>query len=860
MMSPSTNEAKCARFLTAFALVLLLAGPAMLLWASRVELLSGDGFEATLLELEAHQARQIAGLSLPKGHGRMAGLSPFGSQPLTPRLRSDGARGLLLTNLGHLDPGQPEALLGLLPPGLRLRAEEVSRSDRGTLQPGFNYVRISPAAIDARRGAAVNEALQSTPGILVEGYLDEGWRLVYVEPRGLGALKQMGDVDRFVAMEPGLKIDTTLGFRPLINRARAQGSDLHLEVYLTRAADRGAVARDLRGISGVSGVAEHGLNGLMVIADAKTVPGLARKREVLGVREALEFMTLNAKNAPTLQVGSYEAGLGIRAYDEAGVDGGGIDTNGDGRRINNGSDTVPPQIVAVTDNGISYDAPSFSQTATQPFIPITAPIGPLHRKVHGIIAVNDSGNGCDQVLSGSGTHGNVVASVIAAYPTQLGFFANRTSNGLGDTSVPRNSNLDGVARGARIIMQDVADSGRCTINSLLEKGGDVDPGSLAIRMGEILTSGGSQVHLAVLPFGAPDNFSTTQFQLSDGTYPQEAVDLDTFLYNNRDFMIFSPVGNSGAQLNQSRVALWDSILPDLFNGTVADDNPDLPRPVQIPPPATAKNIVAVGASVADCVTHFGASDCEIATALYSSHGPATPQSRRMAPILTAPSTDIIETAETVSIAVFRSNDNDNLAPITAAIDEANFGTSFSAAGVTGAAALVRDYFAQGFYPLGTRVDANRVPNVSGALVKAALIAGAKFNAGVSTRGQTTATQNIRRTRAMNMGTISGELVGVLGNSEQGYGRVLLTGVLPLSSWSKSFAANPGTVPEYPAAGLLVWDDIATGEPALDNTTTSRSHVFRVDSVNRVESRIGVPVGVTGGQAVKRGELRIALAW
>jgi hypothetical protein len=859
MISPSTNDAKCVRFLTAFALALLLAGPAMLLWASRVELLSGDGYEATSLELEANQARQIASLSLPKGHARTAGLSPLGAQPLTPRLRFDGTRGLLLTSLGHLDPAQSETLLGLLPPALRLRADQVSRSERGTLQPGFNYVRISPAAIDARRGAEVNEALQSSPGIFVEGYLDEGWRLVYAEPRGLGALRQMGDLDRFVAMEPGLKIDTTLGFKPLINRARAQSNELHLEVYLARAADRVAVARDLRDVKGVSGVAEHGLNGLMVIADSRAVPGLAHRREVLAVREALEFMTLNAKNSPTIQVGSYEDGLAIRAFDEVGVDGGGLDTNGDGRRLNNGTDTVPPQLVAVTDNGISTDSPSFSQTATQPFIPITAPIGPAHRKVHGIIAVNDSGNGCDGVLSGSGTHGDIVASVIAAYPSQLGFFANRTA--IGDSSVPRNSNMDGVARGARIIMQDVADSSRCTINSLIEKGGDVDPGSLATRMGEILAAGGSQVHLAVLPFGAPDNFSTAlNTPTSDGTYPQEAVDLDTFLYNNRDFMIFSPVGNTGAQLNSARVALFDSILPDLFNGTPADNNPNFPKPVQVAPPATAKNVVSVGASVADCVTLFGASDCEIANALYSSHGPATPQSRRTAPIITAPSTDIVETADVTSIASFRSNDNDNLAPITAILDEANFGTSFSAAGVTGAAAIVRDYFAQGFYPLGTRIDANRVPNISGALVKAALIAGAKFNAGVSTRGQTGAEQNIRRTRSMNLGTIRGDLVGVFGNNEQGYGRALLTGVLPLGSWSKSFAVNPSSVPEYPAAGLLVWDDIATGEAPLDTTTTSRSHLFRLDSPNRVESRIGVPVGVTGGQAVKRGELRIALAW
>ena len=45
-------------------------------------------------------------------------------------------------------------------------------------------------------------------------------------------------------------------------------------------------------------------------------------------------------------------------------------------------------------------------------------------------------------------------------------------------------------------------------------------------------------------------------------------------------------------------------------GTTTDDNPLLPQPVQISSPATAKNIVAVGASMSDCFTAFGSADCE----------------------------------------------------------------------------------------------------------------------------------------------------------------------------------------------------------------------------------------------------------
>ena len=146
---------------------------------------------------------------------------------------------------------------------------------------------------------------------------------------------------------------------------------------------------------------------------------------------------------------------------------------------------------------------------------------------------------------------------------------------------PRNSNLDGVARGARIIVSDIADKSRCTFNSLVERGGNVNPGSLATRLAELIcpktngtgacsgiTGGGTEVHIAVTPFGAPDNFSTVQFQGNDGLYVQQSADIDTFLYNNRDFEIFGPAGNSGVLISSSRPDFWTPrVIPDLFDGT-----------------------------------------------------------------------------------------------------------------------------------------------------------------------------------------------------------------------------------------------------------------------------------------------------
>src|SRR5207245_4780115 len=144
-----------------------------------------------------------------------------------------------------------------------------------------------------------------------------------------------------------------------------------------------------------------------------------------------------------------------KPYHDVGVDGGGIDTNLDGQRVNlptgsAGSDTVPPQLVAVTDNGISYDSIQFAQSATQP-TDFNHPIGPVHRKVHAVQDAGDpTGSTCDGPLSGSGTHGNVVAGVIAGDGSSLGAFLSKHVENL--RARAEGVQMDGLAPGGRILM------------------------------------------------------------------------------------------------------------------------------------------------------------------------------------------------------------------------------------------------------------------------------------------------------------------------------------------------------------------------------------------------------------------------
>jgi len=390
----------------------------------------------------------------------------------------------------------------------------------------------------------------------------------------------------------------------------------------------------------------------------------------------------------------------------------------------------------VTDNGISVDAVHFSQTLTQTTT-ITNPIGSAHRKVHAIQNVTDSGNSCDAVLSGSNTHGNVVAGIIAGAPGDFGLTFSKAidpADGPGVSGV----SMDALARGSRIIMQDAGQTTQCLLSDLVEAGGNISPGNIADRLtlGACpksgggagicagVSGGGNEAHLHVLPFGVP-NFDNVLNNVENGTYSLEARQVDLFLVNNRDYMVFSPVGSQGNNIGTANAV--EEVWPDLFDGTALDNDPNDAHALQIPPPATAKNPVTVGGSSTDLWTVFGDYNDEENPLGFSSKGPATAASLRTVPLVTAPGTDgsgLFAYPLFNAAATNRSRDNDNNPPVEQEIDEANTGTSFSAGFATAAGAIVRDYFAQGFYPTGTRQTADRNPQVSGSLVRASLVASA----------------------------------------------------------------------------------------------------------------------------------------
>jgi len=204
-------------------------------------------------------------------------------------------------------------------------------------------------------------------------------------------------------------------------------------------------------------------------------------------------------------------------------------------------------------------------------------------------------------------------------------------------------------------------------------------------------------------------------------YDADSRAADLFAYNHEDFLFFFAAGNSGSL------------------GSYTIDSP-----------ATAKNVVAVGATTngsagANALTYF------------SGKGPAA--DGRLKPDIVAPGNGLVSAW----------GDSDHGSNNCATWNRT--GTSFASPTAAGAATLLREYFRKGYYPTGASSEADRtVP--SSALMKAALVNG-----------------------AVEMGiTAQADVLDYLyPNNSQGWGRVLLDTALFFSS------------PSRETRGIRAWD-------------------------------------------------------
>ncbi|MEO0245539.1 MAG: S8 family serine peptidase [candidate division WOR-3 bacterium] len=198
-----------------------------------------------------------------------------------------------------------------------------------------------------------------------------------------------------------------------------------------------------------------------------------------------------------------------------------------------------------------------------------------------------------------------------------------------------------------------------------------------------------------------------------GDYIYEAIDVDIFSFINQDFLFIVSAGNSGPNANT------------------------------VTPPSTAKDCISVGSTWRH--SYDGTAD-NISD--WSSRGPT--DDNRYKPDLMTPGGRATQQTDPWRYFITSAYPADNWGQQTCGIG-GMFGTSMAAPACAGCAALVRQYYLEGYYPNGVKDPANSI-YPSGALIKATLL--------LSTR----------------------DMTGVLGypNYNEGWGRICLDDALYFS--------------------------------------------------------------------------------
>ncbi|MGB3975719.1 MAG: S8 family serine peptidase, partial [bacterium] len=347
----------------------------------------------------------------------------------------------------------------------------------------------------------------------------------------------------------------------------------------------------------------------------EAVMTIAQIESIYTIEEKGEYFLLNDGTKYVIQGGSQSAGTPI--WDK-GV---------------NGSN----EIIGIMDSGVDphhcffYDA---SQS-----LPGTTP-NYSHRK---IIAYRTYGDGVawDKCSGGHGTH---VAGTAAGYP---------------DDSTSQ-LNYIGMAPGAKITFGDIGrdNTWDCMLGSIHP------PASLTAAFTNT-QSDGAYIH-------------TNSWGGNSNEYNGYCTDVDSYMWNNKNFLILFAAGNAGPNA-----------------GTVGY-------------PGTAKNLICVGGS--DNLTNM--------QNMYnaSSRGPVS-GSNRLAPTLTAPATDTAVSQPGIHSAQNTTSPSGRTCNI---VYSGWSGTSMATPAVAGAAAMIRQYFRAGYYPSGAANPGNSMTPTA-ALMKAMLI-------------------------------------------------------------------------------------------------------------------------------------------
>ncbi len=305
------------------------------------------------------------------------------------------------------------------------------------------------------------------------------------------------------------------------------------------------------------------------------------------------------------------------------------------------------QTVGIIDTGIDADMCWFRDTSLG--LPPTnacnggTVVNTSHRKVIAVdfLWSSECSGGIGTTEWDTQDHGSHVAGTVAGDN-----FANPL---LHDTA-------DGMAPGAKLVIQDAGYQ--------VDNCGDLPGiGCPVVDLNPLFQQAYTQgARLHTNSWGDNENAAV------QNNYSAGSQDVDEFMWNHKDFLIFFAAGNSGPS-----------------SGTVGS-------------PSTAKNGVSVGATLRGTSANSMAS--------FSSCGPTA--DGRLKPDITIPGSNIV------------SANNDGSVTTNNCGTKTSSGTSMASPGAAGLTALIRQYYTDGWYPTGSENSANAI-TPSAALMKATLV-------------------------------------------------------------------------------------------------------------------------------------------
>lgn len=439
------------------------------------------------------------------------------------------------------------------------------------------------------------------------------------------------------------KLNPLIGKLPLSSPERVADSKFTLVVNLFPNESMTQLAESIESLGGeIIDRFIGARSGFIVKLHPTRIAELAKIEAVRWIEEYGEFFTMNDETQEVVQSGSVSGGTPVW----------------------NNNIKGQGQIVGHLDTGVDADHCFFYDSSQS--LPGSTP-NYNHDKIvaYRLYGSGLSYDGCD------GGHGTHTAGTVAGYAELNGYAGT----------------YDGVAPLAKLTVGDI---GRDTSTDC-NYGYLYPPSTLDNVFADTLSDGG-YIH-------------TNSWGGSSNTYDSYAEDCDTFMWNNKDFLILFAAGNSGP--NASTVSY----------------------------PATAKNIVCVGGSDQD--------PNQNTMYYYSSRGPVA-TSNRMAPLVTAPATDTAENPD----GLHSSYSDGGTTGLTCVIESDYYsGTSMACPAVAGSAALIRQYYVDGWYPTGAAVSGN------GFIPTAALLKASLANSAVNMTNATARPSNVQGWGRVNLNEV-----------------------------------------------------------------------------------------------------------